>query len=94
MLDFMIYVMIQSFWIAMGLLIVMFFIRITIAVSQKQTLKKKLLIVFMPFSYGVYRYAPSYPYLRRYEHILILQFIFMFIASIFILYIRLGVTII
>ena len=94
MLDFMIYVMIQSFWIAIGLLVMMFLMRIKIAASQKQTLKNKLFIVFMPFSYGIYRYVPSYPYLRRYEHILILQFIFMFIASIFILYIRLGVTII
>lgn len=61
---------------------------------RKSDMKQSLLIIFLPFSSGLYVYKPYDKYMKIYQRLVVLQFIFMFMASLYLIYLRLGVNII
>jgi hypothetical protein len=94
MFDFLVYLMINSFWLAAILAVVLFTCRVYISITFKEKKGKLGLIIGLPCSIGVYLYAKDHPWIKIYELLVILQFILIFLASIFILYLRLELNII
>ena len=94
MFDLLVFIMIYSFWIACLLLIFLFVLRVYYVIKHKDHIKHPYHIIFIPLSYGVYQYIDNKKFMKLYTLCVIMQFVFMFIASIFILYLRLELTII
>jgi len=96
MFDFLIYTFVQSFWIALFIYIpVLFMLRFYIIYPKQNTLKETLLILFLPASIGFYTYVKEQTKLVLwYKRLVVISFIFMFLASILILYMHLELTII
>ena len=94
MFDLLVYLMINSFWLAAILAVILFACRVYISTSFKENKEKLGLIIGLPCSIGVYLYAKDHPWIKVYELLVIVQFILIFLASIFILYLRLELNII
>jgi hypothetical protein len=94
MFDLLVFVLVNAFWASLIICGLLFFLRVFYAFQQPITLKKQLAIMFMPLSIGFYQHATYNRFLKIYEIIVILQFMLMFIGSIFILYLRLELNII
>ena len=96
MFDPFIYAAIQSFWIALIISVpILFILRFYIIYPMTFTVKETLLILFLPASIGFYSYVKQQSSLILwYRRLVIISFIFMFLASILILYMHLELTLI
>jgi len=96
MFDIMIYIFVQSFWIALILFFpILFLLKIYIIYPMPLTRKEILISLFMPASIGFYHVVKHESKLVLfYKRLVIVSFIFMFLASILILYMHLELTII
>lgn len=94
MFDLLVFVMINALWVALILLVILLGFRTFYAIKNQLPKRKLLLMIFLPFSIGFYQHVTHKKLLKVYETIVIIQFILMFLASIFILYLRLELNII
>jgi hypothetical protein len=96
MFDLFIYTAIQSFWISLFIsLPLLFLLRFYIIYPMSFSIKETLLILLLPASIGFYIYVKQQTTLILwYKRLVVISFIFMFIASILLLYMRLELILI
>jgi len=88
----MIFILVTSFWFTLVIgFITTIFLRMMMILKDKYQNKEKYLILFSPFAYGVLKYAKPTIYKKIYKIVIIVFFITGFIASLLILYSRLGI---
>ncbi|MDX9692353.1 MAG: hypothetical protein RBT45_07835 [Acholeplasmataceae bacterium] len=94
MFDALVFILINSFWASMICLLILLAYRIIYALKVDMTTSQRVLLIFLPCSIGFYLYSKKTNTHKLYEWLVIAEFILMFIASIYLLYLRLELTII
>ncbi len=90
MLDFLVRVMLVSFWIALiGFGLGLFLMRFVIVLKDKLPIKTALFVIFTPCSIGYYvNYKEKSLFKNVYEVLVIIEFVLMLIGSVMIIYTR------
>jgi len=94
MFEFLIYILINSFYIALiGGTIVLFLLRLFKVYKSTLTKKQILFVLFTPCSIGFFHtFKEEFILKRWYRLLMVLSFVFTFIGSLFILYLHLELN--
>ncbi|MFA5481869.1 MAG: hypothetical protein WC278_00670 [Bacilli bacterium] len=92
MFDLLIFVLINSFWITLIIgTLTLFGMRLYQVITTKQTFRDALMILFVPCSIGYYLYFKKKTAFKKvYQIFVVIFFVTALLASIFMIYIKLG----
>lgn len=78
-----------AIWIALLMIAVLFVMRLYVIINDKTDLKSSLFILLLPFSLGYFsRYQENSRFKKIYELLIIVQFAFLLLGMIMIIYTR------
>ncbi len=90
MFEIMVFILIMSFYVAIGLASIMFLFRVYLSFRYGENMNQKLLLVLLPFGIGVFMYVNEEKWVKLYRVLIVVLLVVSFLASLFLFHRELG----